>query len=328
MGLKVKVLKSVIKDRVADDACPLAIVIPAFKPDFLEYTLQSLVDQTCKAFRVYIGDDGGSQDIWSTVRDFCSQLNIHYKRFETRFGKKSLVRHWTRCVDMTVEPYICILCDDDLLDRECVRCFLGALEDTRAGFDLYRFNSVIIDEDGSPVAYHGRQPIIESNGDFLIQRLRFKRVSFVSAYIFKRKAYNREGGFIDFPLAWYSDDASWIAMSRLTGIYTIDKAMVYWRQSKKNISNRSLFPRQKLKASMMYMLWIKRSLREGTIDSAMTDHDLCALLLDEWFFCQLRINAIEVKSLWRRLWISCFISIAFRKNAKKIFQRLAPQNGL
>ena len=35
----------------------LAIIIPAYKPDYLEETLESLTKQTNKDFKIYIGDD-------------------------------------------------------------------------------------------------------------------------------------------------------------------------------------------------------------------------------------------------------------------------------
>ena len=45
----------------------LAIVIPAYKRDFLAETLQSLVNQTNQHFHLYIGDDHSPYNLKEVV---------------------------------------------------------------------------------------------------------------------------------------------------------------------------------------------------------------------------------------------------------------------
>ena len=56
----------------------LAIIIPAYKENFLFETLQSLANQTNKDFNVYVGDDCSPYDLQSIVSRFEDRLDIHY----------------------------------------------------------------------------------------------------------------------------------------------------------------------------------------------------------------------------------------------------------
>ena len=56
----------------------LAIVIPAYKAKYLRDTLESISQQTCKNFTLYIGDDHSPEDIYSIVQQFENKINIIY----------------------------------------------------------------------------------------------------------------------------------------------------------------------------------------------------------------------------------------------------------
>lgn len=65
----------------------LAIIIPAYKENFLFETLQSLANQTNKDFNVYVGDDCSPYDLQSIVSRFEDRLDIHYVRFSENLGR-------------------------------------------------------------------------------------------------------------------------------------------------------------------------------------------------------------------------------------------------
>ena len=64
-----------------------------------------------------------------------------------------------------------------------------------------------------------------------------KRVGFVTEFIFKRSVFNSSNGFVSFPKAWNSDDATWLKFGKHSKIYTISESYVYWRLSNVNISS-------------------------------------------------------------------------------------------
>ena len=81
-------------------------------------------------------------------------------------------------------------------------------------------------------------------------------------YIVHRKTFEHQGGFVRYPLAWSSDDATLYKMGKQSGILTIPDARVYWRKSDANITpNRSRsIQKQKLKAVTQFLKFCWREL--------------------------------------------------------------------
>src|SRR4030095_3468347 len=121
----------------------------------------------------------------------------------------------------------------------------------------YHFNTAIIDAAGSVLRV--TRPFAESvsASDYAANRLVFQYSSFAAEYIFSRQAFEREGGFVEFPVAWCSDDASWVAFCGIRGIRTIEGPLVRWRSSGRNItSTDSPFVDEKVRAMLAYLHWL------------------------------------------------------------------------
>jgi hypothetical protein len=65
------------------------------------------------------------------------------------------------------------------------------------------------------------------------------------------------GGFVDMPLAWNADDATWALLGQSAGIGGIPEAKVSWRQSSENISNGANGRWVKLGADIAYLDWLR-----------------------------------------------------------------------
>lgn len=122
----------------------LAFVIPTYRALYLRDTLNSLAEQTCQDFRVYIGNDASPDDIDAIVEEFREKLDIIYYRFEENLGGKDLVSHWQRCIDLCKdEEWICLFSDDDILEPKCVESFNEFKEKEK--FYVLHFNLHIAD---------------------------------------------------------------------------------------------------------------------------------------------------------------------------------------
>ena len=64
----------------------LAIVIPAYKKEFLDACLQSLTNQSCSRFNVYIGIDASPHDLEIIIDKYSEKLNVSVKRFIDNFS--------------------------------------------------------------------------------------------------------------------------------------------------------------------------------------------------------------------------------------------------
>ena len=130
-----------------DTTSQLAIIIPAYKAEFLRETLDSLCGQTCKQFNVYIGDDCSPDDVQGIVSDYADKLNITYQRFDTNLGGKDLIAQWERCIEMSQhEEFFCLFSDDDVMMPQNVELFYKKLKCDNSA-DVYHFDIDIVDRD-------------------------------------------------------------------------------------------------------------------------------------------------------------------------------------
>jgi glycosyltransferase involved in cell wall biosynthesis len=237
----------------------LAIVIPAFKGAYFNQTLLSISRQSCKDFTLYIGNDSSPDNLQELVNKYRNQLNIVYKEFTDNLGGKDLVGQWERCIDLVDnEEWIWLFSDDDIMDPDCVERFYNTLE-LNPKFDIFHFNVSQIDVNDKIIRKLSTFPNLLTSEEFLLGRLNEKLYSFVVEYVFRKSHFISIGRFEQFDLAWGSDDATWIKLSKRNGIMNIDNARVYWRESPFNISpnNRDkILLERKFAAQIDFANWI------------------------------------------------------------------------
>jgi glycosyltransferase involved in cell wall biosynthesis len=234
----------------------LAIIIPAYKVKYFERALSSIAAQTCKNFRVYVGDDCSPWNLGEICAKFSGVLDLKYIRFADNLGQVSLVDQWERCIALSDEPWVWLFSDDDIMEPQCVEAFFETLKTDGTTYDLYRFNTLKIDANDRITKIHPPHPTEESPFEFAYHRFHGCRESFASEYIFSRSVFRERKGIVEFPIGWCSDDASWILFSEKTGIRTIKGPFVCWRKSGENLTSfSSRYQSQKLEAATKYIDW-------------------------------------------------------------------------
>lgn len=263
----------------------LAIVIPAWKPDFFRSALQSIRAQTDRRFTVYVADDGGPTAI-GEICDTVEDLDVVYHRFEDNLGGTSLTGHWNRAIERTREPWVWLFGDDDEMHPECVAHFYAALEKLDPAISVIRFDTDVIDEHGAVQSPNASHPRLETGADFVFNRLLGRRNSYVVEYIFRRAAFDRAGGFPDYPSAWCADDAAWYTFSGGEPIVTIEGPRVRWRASRVNITgaNRS-HQSAKVQAGRRYLDFVAAEVEAR--DTAHTAEEWSSAR-SQWFEDQVR----------------------------------------
>lgn len=213
----------------------LAIIIPAYKITFIERTIASIANQTCRDFTLYIGNDCSNIEIGNIARKYASQIDIVYQRFDTNLGGKDLVAQWRRCIDLSQgEEWIWLFSDDDIMGERCVELFFQMLKDSY--FDIYHFDVKEIDEYGELTGLKSQYPDIVTSYYLYKRKMIGGLLSLVVENIFSRKVYENCNGFQSFDLAWGSDTATWVKFSKVTGMCTISGDFIYWRVSSENIT--------------------------------------------------------------------------------------------
>ncbi|WP_395051079.1 glycosyltransferase family 2 protein [Flavobacterium sp.] len=214
----------------------LAIIIPYYKLAFFEETLQSLENQTDQRFKVYIGDDASPENPGEVLERYKGKFDFLYHRFDTNIGGISLVKQWMRCINMTGgEDWIMILGDDDYFEETVIENWYKNYGIFNGKSNLVRFASKVIDEKSGTISESFQHPEFENAMDSLFRKFMGKTRSSLSEHVFSRESYIKHG-FVDFPLAWYSDDMAWLDFSDNKPIYTINESTIFVRISEESIS--------------------------------------------------------------------------------------------
>ena len=249
----------------------LAIVITYYKLTFFEATLQSLVNQTNKKFKVYIGNDASPENPSVLLKKYKPQLDFNYQQFDNNLGSISLVKQWERCMNFIGdEQWVIILGDDDTLSENCVELFYQNLNKAEThNCDVIRFATKVIDEKGKAISNLHSHPEIENSVDFLFRKIKGGTRSSLSEYVFKKNDISNIG-FKNFPLGWHSDDLAVLEFSKFKNIYTINSSTVFVRLSTLNISGMSDNLKQKNIATFNYYYYLLNN-KEPLFDAKQTE---------------------------------------------------------
>jgi len=283
-------------------AVEIGIVIPAFKPDYLAAALQSIGNQELKNFKVYVGDDASPADLARICQPFADQFDLHYVRFETNLGQRDLVAHWNRCVQLSSEPWVWLFSDDDLMEPECTARLQDAIDKQGNSMDVFHFNVTKIDGAGAMLKQLPAFPPQLSGRAFALARQQFALQSFAPDFVFARAAFDRVGGFVSFPLAWCSDDASWVAMAGNKGICTLDGPRVHWRLSGQNISAKSPDSHARMfEALVQYLAWLHQHLLANPPQRGDLTNAQVLVWAPSWLFRQLAFmrTRLTVRQTWQ-----------------------------
>lgn len=209
----------------------LTIVIPYYKIAFFRETLKSLADQTDKNFSVFIGDDESPENPTELLKEFQSNFEFKYKRFENNLGSISLSGQWKRCVENVETEWFIILGDDDVLTMDAVAKFNSNARRT----NVLQFNVVTIDENSAPISSldYGTTSTVE----FLVKLSQYKIVATLSEFVFRTEDYKRHG-IIDLPKGFYVDNWMVAIYSDFGNFSKIDTD-IYIRKSRFSLSGDS-----------------------------------------------------------------------------------------
>ena len=182
-----------------------------------------------------------------------------------------MVNHWNRCLSLAEkEEYLWLFSDDDIMEKDCVEQFYKTINNG-LDHDVFHFNINIIDGNGKLVRQTKKYPLLLSAVDFFSFLFKKKIEARVPEFIFKASSIIDRGGFVNFDLAWRSDNATVIENSIQKGIFTIEGPKVLWRQSTVNISsiNNDLAYR-KDEATIKFFNWIEELFKKEHIECSLS----------------------------------------------------------
>ena len=260
-------------------------LLPAFKGKYLDEMLKSIKEQTYTDFKVLISDDCSPENLRSICEPYLSDPRFSYRRNEENMGSKSLVSHWNLLVDMCDTEYLIMASDDDVYEPQFLE-EIDALVQKYSNVDLFRARVKKIDGEGEVLDADFQVKNLESQCEFLYSLYCQKRIMCVANYVFRSKVLKHIGGFVDFPLAWGSDDATIMKMSG-GGVGNTNDILFNFRNSGENISttyNRDVL-RKKAAAYLRYALYF-----EDFINQIPKPSDIKKIYYYESYVSQMKLS--------------------------------------
>ena len=211
-----------------------SFVLPAYKASYLKESIDSILGQTYTDFELIIVNDASPEDLDSIVNNY-DDKRIQYYKNEKNIGGQDLVAQWNYSISYATGVYLVLASDDDVYALDYLEK-MDTLVMKYPDVKVFRPRVNRVDHTGRIFQIDGFA------GEYLTQleclylwtcdALR----SGIPFVIFNRQALMEIGGFVNYPLAWFSDDATILKLSyNGIGVYT-EKSLFTFRFSNENIS--------------------------------------------------------------------------------------------
>lgn len=240
-----------------------SFVLPAYKGKYLRESIGSILAQDYTDFELIVVDDCSPDPIREIV-DSYDDKRISYYLNEKNVGCKDLVAQWNHCLEYAKGDYVILATDDDLYEPNFLASFVLLIEKYP---DVNLFRARILQVDSwNEIKY------IDSCYKEYLSPVEFRyhlmhgMKGGIPQYIFKRSALVEKGGFVNFPKAWASDDATALMMSD-RGVVTSQEHLVRFRWSDINISGDRKYGLEKFMARLQFSRWLQEQ-RVETNDMA------------------------------------------------------------
>lgn len=211
-----------------------SVTIPAYKVNFLQEAIDSILAQTYTDFELIIVDDCSPNDIESVVRRY-DDKRIRYYRNKKNCGAVDVVDNWNICLSYAKGDYIICMGDDDRLLPHCLQEYANLI-DKYPGVGLLHGWTEIIDEDSKVTAMSTHRCEYESAMSLAWHRWNAYSRQYIGDFCFEVEWLRSKGGFYKLPLAWGSDDISAIIGAMKNGVANTQTVVFQYRRNRYTIS--------------------------------------------------------------------------------------------
>ena len=210
-----------------------SFILPAYKATYLHESIASILGQTFTDFELVIVNDKSPEDLTQIVQSF-DDKRIRYYINEKNIGKSNLVAQWNYCLSLAYGEYIILATDDDTYEPSFLETFVPLIK-SYPYVGVFRSAIISINKYGD-ILYleNGLRPFM-SQTELLYRYMSNTVGGGIPQHIFKKDLLISKGGFISFPCAWGSDDATIISMAE-NGMISSPNYLVRFRWSDINIS--------------------------------------------------------------------------------------------
>ena len=237
----------------------VSIGLPAFKSLYFEKALKSILNQSYTNIEVIVVNDASPDDFDSILEKYTDDKRVRYYKNSINLGATSLVSNWNKCVGLAKGEFFVLASDDDIYHEDFLSEMLK-LSYKYPEVHLFHARVALIDKadkifDLSPLC-----PEYESCFDFVWHRIRNYRSQYAPDFMCRTETLQSVGGFVDFPSAWCSDDATWFMIAKQHGVAYSHRILFYFRYSGINITSGG-HVEDKIKANYLFEKWLSSFLK-------------------------------------------------------------------
>ena len=212
-----------------------SFVLPAFKAKYFRDAINSILRQKYQDFELIIVNDASPEDLDTIVESYSDDRIKYYKNPEN-IGGRDLVKHWNYCISLCNSEYVILASDDDIYDPDYL-LEMDRLVQKYPQVNVFKSRVQYINELGELIGIDGYINEFNTQIEFVHSWLRVWIGSGIPFYLFKRSHLLKMGGFIHYPMAWFSDDATVFNLIS-DGIASSSKVLFSFRMSGHNISSK------------------------------------------------------------------------------------------
>jgi len=243
----------------------LSIGLPAYKSQYLEVAIQSILDQTYRNFELIIINDSSPDPVEAIVKKF-NDPRISYFVNGQNVGRDNLVSCWNMVLKKAKGIYFVLASDDDYYEPD----FLERLITKANQFpeiNVIHCRLRLINAIGETTDISSVCNDYEDVLDFMWNRIIKKRNQMVTEFMFRTSALLEIGGFYPMPAGWSADDITCYLLAKEKGVVFVNEILCNWRSSGENISSSHNYYCQKIEALRKYKIWIQEFLKSMETDS-------------------------------------------------------------
>lgn len=231
-----------------------SILIPAYKPQFLEECIESILAQTYEEWELVLVNDASPYDLDSIVKKYDDKRIRYYKR-EIGYGAERLVDNWNDCLSYATGDFVINMGDDDKLLSNCLMDYVELIS-VYPNKDLYHIKAEIINEKSEVINIQENRPETESVYSMMWHFWEGRR-QWMGDWLFRITTLRRNGGFYNLPYAWGADNISAFIAAINTGVANSTKIGFSYRVSSLTISNTTHTSPKKVQAWNQVDRWYK-----------------------------------------------------------------------